>query len=345
MGNQKVKIAVLGSCATRDNFNSKFNENYKDFYECVLTQNQSSIISIVSDPTEYSDDKIGELTDYEKWNVRTDFTNEFLDMLRKEEPDYLIMDFFADIHFGCLALDTEKYITNNRWMLWKTKFYKESLKKNEAVQELKIEKNTELYFQKWKASVDALFVFLEKEVPNCTVIVHKARNADKYLTKDGVKDLATSGKVMNMDVQRMNNFWERLDQYIIDHYNVKEIDLTDKQYISFEDHPWGPFYVHYTMDYYRDFFRELHKIVLNDHLQGKPFYHQIFVEINRNGERQIHKNIPEYKLEQKEKEWASSNDKLQKKVNQLENEKPIQFAKRKLRKVKFARDIYALLKK
>ncbi|PTI83707.1 hypothetical protein BU071_12540, partial [Mammaliicoccus vitulinus] len=49
-----VKIATIGSCVTRDNFNTKFNPNYKGFLQVVDHQNQTAIPSLMSEQIELS---------------------------------------------------------------------------------------------------------------------------------------------------------------------------------------------------------------------------------------------------------------------------------------------------
>ena len=59
--NRPVRVAVMGSCTTRDNFNSRFNPDYKQMWDCVLLQNQSSLLSIMAPPLEISEDQLGEV--------------------------------------------------------------------------------------------------------------------------------------------------------------------------------------------------------------------------------------------------------------------------------------------
>ncbi|WP_067930134.1 DUF6270 domain-containing protein [Alicyclobacillus kakegawensis] len=260
-----INVAVLGCCATRDVFNSRFNPHYRDFYNCGLTQNQSSIISLMSDRIEYDPRKINNLSDYDRWNVETEFTKEFLDLLPGLSPDYLLIDFFADVHFGCIQLSDTQYITNNRWKLWKTSYYKE-LEEKGGVIKFSLQQTPEAYFNLWKTCADRLFHFIHRTVPDCKIIIHKARNVDYFYPRDGAPQrLSTSGRVQPIDVEAYNEMWSRMDEYVVETYGTDVIDLfSNNNYLSYEEHPWGPFYVHYTMNYYHDFLRELHKIVVRD---------------------------------------------------------------------------------
>lgn len=67
-----------------------------------------------------------------------------------------------------------------------------------------------------------------------------------------------------LNVRFSNAWWDVLDDYVMYNYDVRMIDYGDKVYRSFEDHPWGMFYVHYDMSFYQDFSREFLNIVLDD---------------------------------------------------------------------------------
>ena len=76
----KIRIAVLGSCYSRNMFNSGeyFNPNYKDIYDVVFTQFHSSVISAVSSPVNlnYSSEKY--IKDSQLQYVKRDFQKIFL---------------------------------------------------------------------------------------------------------------------------------------------------------------------------------------------------------------------------------------------------------------------------
>ena len=258
-----VDVAVLGSCTSRDNFNSIFNEDYKRFYRCVLTQNQSSIISLMSEPVEI-DDSFGEgMSDYDRWIVRTDLDKEFLLRVVELAPRYLILDFFGDVHFGCLRLDDGRYITNNRWKLWQTDFYKE-LKDADRVTPVRWQDGVEQYVELWKDAFDRLVAYLREHAPDTTPIVHRGFNTGRVRVPDRAEPMRLTKfkKLSKLDVGKANKVWATLDDYAVEAAGCDAIDLTQRGHTSFAEHPWGAFYVHYTMDYYHQFLAELHKIHL-----------------------------------------------------------------------------------
>ncbi|EUJ48425.1 DUF6270 domain-containing protein [Paenilisteria rocourtiae] len=253
------KIAVLGSCATRDNFNSIFNADYKKKFECVLMQNQSSIISMASNKRANPVVATDEFSEYDEWCVRSDFTKEFFDHLERLQPDTIIVDLFGDAHFGVLEIEPGQYVSNNRWKLWRTAYYKDMLKGK--VDELSIDKNREAYMEVWKKSWDIVLGKLKKASPKSKIILHKIQNVKEYYNFDDNRfDIASSGKVKNIDVDYYNEILNEMYAYIKkSDKSIKTIDVftSKKEFLSFDEHPWGLFYVHYTMDYYPLFMNQL----------------------------------------------------------------------------------------
>ncbi len=89
-------------------------------------------------------------------------------------------------------------------------------------------------------------------------------------TGDSVpRQLAPSGpegKSARVMGRRGNAFWTRLNEHAKTAYGWEHIDLSHEYYATFVDHPWGAFDVHYTLDYYRRFQAELHRLALHDEL-------------------------------------------------------------------------------
>jgi hypothetical protein len=222
-------------------------------------------------PVEYDPSLITNLNAYNTWNVKTDFTKEFLQHLKKKQPDYLILDFFSDVYFGCIVLGDGQYLTHNKWKIAKTEYYKR-LKSEDKLVTLSVWDNRDEYWSLWKPSVDRFFGFLQSEVPHCQVILNMARFIGYYWTYQNqkrsiheyrkMKDGISKGYVIyenDLDIDEANRIWNEMDGYVLRNYRVHAIGM-NKTYDSFEGHPWGVFYVHYTLDYYHHFLRELLRI-------------------------------------------------------------------------------------
>ncbi|WP_250622043.1 DUF6270 domain-containing protein [Bacillus subtilis] len=174
------KVAVYGSCVTRDNFNSQFNADYKNFFDCVLTQNQSSIISTMSKPNYIVIDNEN-MSNHEKNTLKTDFENSFLTEIKSVQPDILILDFFADVHFGYVEISDNQFVTNNRWTLPKTNYYKFTIQNKK--QSFNIEDHFENYFALWKQKFNLFYNYVRLNCPKTKIILNSARNVHHFLIK------------------------------------------------------------------------------------------------------------------------------------------------------------------
>ncbi|MET0694506.1 MAG: DUF6270 domain-containing protein [Propionibacteriaceae bacterium] len=259
-----VRIAVMGSCITRDNFNSRFNPDYKQMYETVLMQNQSSVIALMSEGFALTDEELGEATAYDRWNVVTDLSKSFLTELAELQPDYLLVDFFGDVHFGVLDPGDGRWVTNNRWKLWATPYY-QALKAAGPLRTLTLQRDTDAYLELWRESFDRFVAHVRRVAPDTEIIVHRGRNTSTLL-RAGERtpvSLQQNSKLVKIDVPRYNQLWRELDDYAVASTGSASIDLTGREYPTMSDHPWGAYYVHYSMDYYEDFLTALNRIHLD----------------------------------------------------------------------------------
>lgn len=257
----KIKIAVIGSCVSRDSFNSKFIRNYKELYQCVLTQNHMSMISLVSDPIPFSPPKLdGEITDFNKQILMTELTKGIWDSLKIKNPDYLILDFYPDVYFGVRKVGNS-FITDKTWLFQKTPFYS-TLDLHERY---KLENDYEQYMLLWKKSVDVFMNRMKNEFPNIKMIINKIHFTDFYTTGDGesLKRISESGVYKQINVDETNQWLDAMYQYVEEHYDVACLEY-DKEYISDQNHIWNFFYVHYTKDFYEDFTAKLVSTILDD---------------------------------------------------------------------------------
>ncbi|MDA1580245.1 DUF6270 domain-containing protein [Bacillus cereus] len=256
-----IKIAVLGSCVSRDSFNSKFISDYKNYYTCVLHQNQMSMISLASDVIQFKEELLDNLKPFDKKHFKSELNKEFIREIVTEQPEYLIIDFYGDVFYGVQRIG-ESFITNKKWLFSKTNQYKE-LDKGE---ELQLFKQPTEFFELWKKGIEFLFDLLQEKVPNCKVIINKARFVDEYIDQNSgeIKSISKSGKHKQINVSLYNKWWETLDNYVINRYKVYSIDYGEAVYRAVEDHPWGMFYVHYNQEFYHDFTRKLMGIIIQD---------------------------------------------------------------------------------
>jgi hypothetical protein len=256
-------VAICGSCITRDNFNSRFNPEHRRWYSVVAQANQSSMIALMSPPVEPDVTDRDGLSDYDTWNVRSDLSRSFLAELVEARPDYLVLDFFGDLHFGLLELPDGRYATDNRWKLHQTAQYRAWVETG-GTSRLKVLEDTERYVELWTEAMDRFAAYVAENCPTTTVIVHRGFYADRVVSgpTGRPRSLRKVAKLAPLKVRRLNAVWKQLDEHAASAYGWRTIDLSGGRYTSTEDHPWGAFWVHYSLDYYHRFLAELHRIDL-----------------------------------------------------------------------------------
>jgi hypothetical protein len=261
--NSPVSVAVAGSCPTRDNFNSLFNPDYKRWFSCDLATNQTSMIAQMSPPVEITWNPLNAMSDYDVWNINSDLSREFLPLLDELQPQYLFVDFFADVHFGVVRLQDGTFVTNNRWKIQKTDWFREQHELG-VLTPLSIQSDTEEYLVLWREAIERFAAHVAEHCPDTTVVVHRGWNTNLVRVRDRPKPvrMRTYKPMLPFDVKRGNELWAILDDYCIDRFGWESIDLRGERFTSYAEHPWGTFWVHYEPEYYHRFLAEMHKIHL-----------------------------------------------------------------------------------
>ncbi|MDO9380911.1 MAG: DUF6270 domain-containing protein [Nocardioidaceae bacterium] len=257
-----ITVAVMGSCITRDAFNTRFNPDYKRFYRCPLLQNQSSVLALMSPPVEVEVVGIEPMAEYDRRNVETDLNREFLQQVVALQPDYLVLDFFGDVHFGCLELPDGRLVTDNYWKLWKTTWYAEQQAAG-AFTPVKALADVDAYVERWTEALDRFVAHVREGSPRTRLVVHRGHYVShKRRAGDGRLVPLNRGRRPQIDLARTNALWSRLDDVAVERSGAASIDLTGERWTSYDEHPWGPFFVHYPPEYYHRFLAELHRIHL-----------------------------------------------------------------------------------
>lgn len=250
-------VSVIGSCVSRDNFNSHFNSAYKQDFQFLQLQNQVSIISAVADPLAIKKEEIVQLGTWEQSNLLSECRKDFFTTSDLAGTDYLILDFFSDVYFGVCLLRNSA-LTNNHWVLHKTDVYQ-----NESdVTVCTLSDDADAYFEMWKQAIHKLFEKLSVTMPWTKVILHKARFTDRYLKEDGSVAYFENAE----KVEQFNEWWDRFDQYVEKHFEVISISVSQEKLISHESHKWGKFNVHYIDSYYHEFLETFKRALEIGHL-------------------------------------------------------------------------------
>lgn len=234
-----------------------------------------SMISLMAEPVPYKPGRLqGEITDFNKHILMTELTKGIWDSMKVLQPDYLILDFYADVYFGIIRVG-DSYITNKTWLFKKTPFYS-TLNLRET---MNLDHHYDDYMRLWKESVDAFIKKMQEEYPSIKIIVNKIHFTDTYFSKEfgEYKRITETGIFKYIDVNEINRRLDTFYRYFEDHYDVLFIDY-DKDYHSDENHIWDLFYVHYTRDFYEDFTTKLLRILLEDLYERQYQKQPVFIE-------------------------------------------------------------------
>jgi hypothetical protein len=254
-------VAIAGSCPTRDNFNSRFNPGYKRWFSCDLATNQTSMIAQMSPPVDITWQPLKKMNDYDVWNINSDLSRDFLTLVAELRPQYLVLDFFADVHFGVVRLADGRFVTDNRWKIQYTDWYQE-LWEQRGLTRLTMQDDLEEYLELWRAAMDRFAAHLAEHCPDTTVVVHRGWNTNLVRVPERPQPvlMRRHKKMQKFDAQLGNELWAILDDYCLEKFGWQAIDLRGEGFTSYAEHPWGAFWVHYEPEYYHRFLAELHKI-------------------------------------------------------------------------------------
>ncbi|HAO5756385.1 TPA: teichoic acid biosynthesis protein [Listeria monocytogenes] len=246
-----IKIAVMGSCFSRNAFNSKpfFNPDYKRFFEVTFTQSHTSLFSVLSKPyTGINIDDYGNMTDNERRTLQADFDKGFFEKLENSNSDYLLLDLYADVLRGPIWLESGEilslsYISEQTGIL-----------NDLPIKRLLDHSNNDAFFQEWTSYADKFIEKLLTVLPAERIILNKGGFTTKYYDKNG----AVQEYKIKMRIERNNYFWDRLNNYFLSKVPTAQvIDFTKKPYIGDYYYPFGHSFSHYESGYYKDFMREM----------------------------------------------------------------------------------------
>ncbi|MER2058998.1 MAG: DUF6270 domain-containing protein [Niallia sp.] len=258
-----MKIAVSGSCFSRLAFSSAdfYNPNYKSKYELVYTQFHSSIISIMSNPVPFPEEKFIGFNQREVEYIKSDYKKEFFTQLEKTKPEFLILDFYVDGSKDVLMFDEEHIVTIN-YMLRRNLNYLYEIKDQAKVL---THENVEVYLERWKKNMQEFARELVNYIPEEQIILQKVRKTDGFITKEGkVEKFKDNVK----HIKRSNYLFEYMENYFLQLLpKAQVIDLTKRKYYSLYNHPENNTPDHLESAYYRDFLTQLDEITLKNFMK------------------------------------------------------------------------------
>ena len=101
-----TEFSTFGSCSSRNIFNSKINKDYKKYFKINKSVEASTLISLMSTPIEVDEKLLKSNNKYDTICVKDDLSKDFLNFIKKDYVDYIILDTF--LMYLPILLSTEK---------------------------------------------------------------------------------------------------------------------------------------------------------------------------------------------------------------------------------------------
>ena len=253
-----IKVGVLGSCESRDLFNSMLNPRYKNFFSIEISFLRSSLISLMQEPF-YVDYKSIEFPLEDNLRLlrfdflKSDMEKSFFNELNSKEIDCLIIDNFFEARFGVASFDGI-LLTNNTWDLPETEFYKNT----NSITEFSMDIDEGIYMELFSKNCNLFFDFMKSNYPNIRIILNKARLSCIVRKTDSSFYISEDYEIY---VKKYNTILDKLDSYIENNFDVGILEFDFQNCYCRPDHPWGIGPNHYNSFYYSYLTKQLLDIV------------------------------------------------------------------------------------
>lgn len=244
-------VSVIGSCVSRDNFNTLLSPNWKDYWRLGPVFYQSSLVSLMASPVEVGVSIFSDLDAHSRDVTKADFTKNFLSDLAQSDPEIVLVDLFADVRFGTIQVGNS-WVTNNEWKLTRSSDFMQ-LALGSPVNMLI---DPEHYLTLFKDACIRFAAHMRTHLPKSRVVLNRARNIELHrgLNKQG-------GKFHQKLIREWNDAWVLLDDVFYKHCGAVLLDSVNFDLQGAGNHPGGPGPVHYEKDYYNRFHANLFAVL------------------------------------------------------------------------------------
>lgn len=251
----KPKVSIIGSCVSRDVFNSRFIGDYKDYLDLGETVYQTALPSIVEQEAILNINASNVRSIFEQ-TLNEEYSGGNIQRVLDSRPDFVILDFFADIHFG-ITRKMGRYLTRNH-MAFQTLESADTFFDDMGVKPPERMRFSDAGYR--ELAIRSLREFsrrLKGELPKVEFIVNSARFSTKYTDSAGaLNQFPTPERLL-----WKNNNWDVLDEIAIGELSAKHIAHDDALFIASTTHPWGLHPVHYTQAYYDSLWQDIRKTI------------------------------------------------------------------------------------
>ncbi len=229
-----MRIAVLGSCVTRDMIQFLPRD-----VELVLYVARTSFVSLIADPFPVNEEEILVEHAFNRRVVFWDMTKAFWDKLEKAKPDALLID-FIDERFD-LWKKGNQVITRSNYLAM-SNIEKERLEGFELLR-----RDSPKTHELWERSCEAVITRIKQCCSD--IVLHRALWAESCYVGDEVMTFDE----MNRAIAIRANEWLSIyyDRFIALCPDAKEIRVPEELRVSNFAHKWGRDFFHYGDAYYK----------------------------------------------------------------------------------------------
>lgn len=247
----KAEFSTMGSCSSRNIFNSEINNDYKSYFKINHSIERVNLISLMSKSVEYDSGLINSDHGYDNTCVIEDFSKRYLDSIKNENFDYIILDNYFDVVFSIIELNRDSFITDS-YSLEHTDIYKQF----KDFRRINVSQDFDEYFKLWKNAFDLFFIYFKENCSDTILILNCSRAVYKYCEDDSIFE----DSKLKKESLSCNRHLNVLDRYILENYDVEVLPF-DYGTLADKSHIFGFAQTHYESKYYNEKNRQLNEII------------------------------------------------------------------------------------
>lgn len=257
---ERRSVAVVGSCVSRDLFNSKLNSDWKKHASLVGSFYQMSIMSLMAPKAEIDINIFSDLNPHDFNATKADFDKSFLEVIEREQPQVIVVDLFADARFDLIRVGNS-IITDNSWKIGKSDSYEIF----DDLDRISPDIDETFYYSLFKSSILEFQAFIHARSPQTRVVLNSCRNARFWRSVD-------SFGYFNQDsIDKQNKRWDRLEEIFEQIVGPEKITSGMKILLGDPNHPWGRGPVHFTSGFYRGTSDALYRLLYQNETASREF--------------------------------------------------------------------------
>lgn len=259
MNSARPNVAVIGSCVSRDPFNRNFAPSYNEKVNVVGSVYQSATPSLArtaSIESALSYDLQPQFSEV----IKKEYSGKNLAEVALASADIVVIDFFADVHFGITQLGGQ--VTTRNHMAFQHAHDADSYYQDVALsapERMRYEAGLEgqTYRQLAMSSLETIISALNGHTRRPLIVLNSARFSKTYINKAGF--VVSFNKTERF--KQKNENWNAIDVSLAQVSDHATIEYPEHLFVGDTAHPWGKHPVHYAPGYYDYFWEQLDKII------------------------------------------------------------------------------------